>query len=284
MRFLMLHIVLIPALIAVLLGGAGSVLGQGDDPFPRAVIDASGATVVIPAYPARVAMVGAVPALDQIVSGEELVTLDPQMEPDPAFWQDVGVLLLPSLYASAYPAWVSSAQAAGVPVVQVGPVTSVAGWRDWLADIGRITGRDRAARLAIRRLQAGLTVARWIGGFGDPAGVLVLTPEGYTVGQGALLTDVIAAAGGVNVAAAAGYDDYRQLTDDLVRELAPDVVLLTPAWGDEGRAAFIANAAHAELPAVAADHVCLLPFGSTQIARPGSAALILALMLHGVLC
>ena len=280
MRILMLHI----ALIAALLGGAGSALGQADDPFPRTVIDASGATVVIPAYPARVAMVGAVPALDQIVSGEALVTLDPQTYPDPALWQDVGVLLLPSLYASAYPAWVASAEAAGVPVVQVGPVTSLAAWREWLAEIGQITGRDQIAQLAIRRLQTELSVARWIGGFGNPAGVLVLTPEGYTVGQGALLTDVIAAAGGVNVAAAAGYDDYRQLTDDLVRELAPDVVLLTPAWGEDGRAAFIANAAYAELPAVAADHVCLLPFGSTQIARPGSAALMLALMLHGVLC
>ena len=60
--------------------------------------------------------------------------------------------------------------------------------------------------------------------------VLVLTPEGYTFGQNTLLTDLIAQAGGINAAAEAGYADYRQIDDQTILSLAPDVVLLTPAW------------------------------------------------------
>lgn len=276
--------VLLGVLVTALLVTGVPASAQDGDPFPRTVTDATGARVVIPAYPARVALLGTVPALDQLVPPDDLLALDAAREPDAALWDGVGLLVLPVFYASAYPAWVVSAEAAGVPVVQVGTIASLAAWRDWLAQAGYITGRERAAQRAIRRLEAALWIARVIGAQGSAPRVLVLTPEGYTVGQGALLTELIAQAGGVNAAAAASYDDYRQLTDALVRDLAPDVVLLTPAWGAAGRDAFRANAAYADLPAVQSGRVCSLPFGSTQIDRPGAAALWLALLLHGGAC
>lgn len=257
---------------------------QDGDPFPRTVTDATGARVVIPAYPARIAVLGTVPALDQVVPPDDLLVLDAAREPDASLWDGVGLFVLPAFYASAYPAWVASASSAGVPVVQVEPLTSLGAWRDWLIQAGIMTGRERSAQRAIQRLDAALWIARLIGAQGSAPRVLVLTPEGYTVGQGALLTELIAQAGGVNAAAAAGYDDYRQLTDALVRDLAPDAVLLTSAWGAAGRDAFLASAAYAALPAVQSGHVCLLPFGSTQIDRPGLAALRIALLLHGGVC
>ena len=48
---------------------------------------------------------------------------------------------------------------------------------------------------------------------------LVLTPERYTFGRGTLVGDLIAAAGGVNVAAQAGYDDIRQMDEAAIRGL-----------------------------------------------------------------
>lgn len=276
--------VLVSVLVAALLVTGVPASAQDGDPFPRTVTDATGARIVIPAYPARVALLGTVPALAQIVPPGDLLALDAAREPDAALWDGVGLLVLPVFYASAYPAWVASAAAAGVPVVQVESITSLGAWRDWLIQAGIITGRERSAQRAIRRLDTALWLARMIGAQGSAPRVLVLTPEGYTVGQGALLTELIAHAGGVNAAAAAGYDDYRQLTGALLRDLAPDIVLLTAAWGAVGRDAFRANAAYAELPAVRSGRVCLLPFGATRIDRPGAAALWIALLLHGGAC
>ncbi len=278
---LMLHIMLAVALLAVPLRAAA----QGGGGFPRVATDAAGGVVVIPARPARVAVIGVVPGLAQVVPPDALVRLDPQADLVAALGPDVGLLVLPELYAAAYPAWAAGAAAAGVPLFQAGAITGLDAWRDWLATAGYITGRDAAARRAIRRLDVALWLAESLARLQhrerDPARVLVLTPERYTVGQGTLLTDLIAAAGGINVAAQAGYADFRQIGDPALRDLAPDVILLTPAWGADGRAAFLATPAYADLPAVAHGRVCLLPFDSTRIARPGVAVVALALLLGG---
>lgn len=284
-RNLMLHL-LRAALVVTLLTGALPVVGQGGDGFPRTLTDASGVPVVIPAYPARVAVIGTVPALAQVVAPADLIALDLLAEPDAARWDGVGLLVLPEFYATAYPAWVANAESAGVPVFRTGAITSLDGWRAWLATLGTLTGREAAARRVRRGLDAALWAARWIGDQAVPEGdspprVLVLTPESYTVGQGALLSEIIGATGAINAAAQAGYADYRQLTAALIRDLAPDIVLLTPAWGADGRAAFLANPAYAALPAVQTGRVCLLPFDSTRIARPGVAALLVARLVYG---
>ncbi|GIV81926.1 MAG: hypothetical protein KatS3mg051_1280 [Anaerolineae bacterium] len=99
----------------------------------------------------------------------------------------------------------------------------------------------------------------------------MLTPERYTFGQGTLISDLIAAAGGINVAAAAGYGDIRQLTEAEIRALAPQVVLLTPAWTPQDRVS---------APAWPGVRLIALPFSPTQPADPAAALLALALALH----
>lgn len=281
MQRLMLHSMLIGLLVA-----AGIVAfpaaAQDGSRFPRTVIDDNGARVTIPAYPVRVAVIGAVPVLDVVLDPGAVLRLDPAADPAGAAWagQQIGLLVLPDLYAAAYPAWIAAAEAAGVPVYRTTPVTSVAGWRDAVARIGAAAGRDRAARCAVRRFDRLVWIVRGVAANRAPVRVLVLTPEAYTVGQGALLTELIALVGGINAAADAGYADIRQIDDAAIRALAPDVMLLTPAWDDAGRASLLANPAYAGVPAVAAGRVYRLPFDAARITHPGAAVVVLWALLH----
>jgi ABC-type Fe3+-hydroxamate transport system substrate-binding protein len=258
------------ALLALVSIG-GPVRAQDGGDFPREVIDATGATVIVPERPAVVAVAGAVPELAAFFPAERVRTVD--LAGEGIAWQDIGLLVMPDLIAAAYPAVIAAARAADVPVFQTGAIASLADWRGAVERLGRATGEDERARAALDRLAARLA---WVGA--AAAGergvrVLALTPEGYTFGRGAFLTELITAAGGVNVAAEAGYDDFRQVDDAALRDLRPDVILLSPAWDAAQIAALRAHPA-------APDAVIRLPFSPTQPRDPGGAVVILGWMLH----
>lgn len=257
------------------LGGIGCWPVHAQDGFPRTVIDASGAPVTIPARPARIAVRGGVPV--PIIPPEALHPLEPYSTPD---WTGIGLLVLSTLDAAADPALVESARAAGVPVFQAAPVTSLDGWRDTVDRLGRAAGREERAGTLLARLDTRIAALRALLAAQPPRRVLVLTPEGYTFGAGTLITDLIAAAGGINAAAGAGYADFRQVDDAAIRTLAPDVIVLSPAWAPDQVAAFAANPAYAGVPAIQAGRVVRLPFSPTLPRDPGAAAVALALILH----
>lgn len=242
---------------------------QGD-PFPRTVVDDTGRAVSVPARPAIVITVGDVTALAQLVEDEAL-----RVWPVPPLavsdWNGVGLLVIPDLYATAYPALIESAQQAHVPVFVTTLLPSLDAYRAHVSALGRATGRDERAAAIVHRLDGRIAALRARLSDAAPVRALVLTPERYTFGQGTLITDLIAAAGGVNVAAEAGYGDIRQLTEADVRALAPQVVLLTPAWTPQDRAT---------LPALPGIRLMVLPFSPTQPADPAAALLALALALH----
>lgn len=276
----MLHVLRIVLIITLCLW-VNLAAAQDDAGFPRTVIDDRGAVVTIPEYPVCVAVIGVVPALDVILLPDAVARIDPAADPGVVDWgaQQVGLLVLPELYAAAYPVWIEAAALADVPVYQAATITSVDAWQDVVRRLGAATGREIAARVAVMRLDVTAWGVRvWLGDR-DPVRVLVLTPEAYTVGQGALLTDLIALAGGINVAAEAGYADIRQIDDAAIRALAPDVILLTPAWSAEGRAALLDNPAYAQIPAVAAGRVHVLPFDAARIGHPAAAVIALVMLL-----
>jgi ABC-type Fe3+-hydroxamate transport system substrate-binding protein len=249
--------------------------GAQGDGFPRTVRDDTGRGLTVPALPAHIAVMGAVPALDALRPDAAITTLPPGIAPA---WAGIDLLVLPDLYAAAYPDLLAGAGAADVPIYRTTPHRDLAGWRASLSALGAATGRGERAAWLARRLDAQLRAAAMLSSDAAPARVLVLTPEGYTFGQGALLTDLIAAAGGENAAAAAGFADYRQIDDPTVRALAPDVILLTPGWDDP--AVFSALPGYADLPAVQAGRVYRLPFAPTPPADPGAALLLLSALLH----
>jgi ABC-type Fe3+-hydroxamate transport system substrate-binding protein len=251
--------------------------GQNGD-FPRTVMDDTGASLTIPARPAVVAVLGEVPALPLLLQADERRDLDPtDLAPD---WQEVGLLVLPELHAASYRGLVDAAEAAGIPVFQVRAVTGLDPWHSLVTRLGTATGRDDRAAEVLARLEKRLTAIHESINAEMPRRVLVLTPEGYTFGQNTLLTELVSAAGGINVAAEAGYQDYRQLDDTAIRDLAPDVILLSPAWSPDAADSFRANPAYETVPAVQQGQVYRLPFSPTQPADPGAAVVALAILFH----
>ncbi|MEB2289363.1 MAG: ABC transporter substrate-binding protein [Anaerolineae bacterium] len=257
-------------LILTLLAASAPLARAQADPFPRTVSDAAGRTLTVSARPETVAVVGDDPALAQVVEGAALRAL-PVPPPDAPAWDGIGLLVVPDLYATAYPALIVSAEAAGVPVFVTTPLASLDAYRQRVTALGRATGRDgRAAALRTRleRRTSALDAALE----GRPrVRALVLTPERYTFGQGTLISDLIAAAGGVNVAAEAGYDDIRQMDEAAIRALAPDAILLAPGWAAGGIVALREESGARIVP---------LPFRPTQPDDPAAALLALALALH----
>jgi ABC-type Fe3+-hydroxamate transport system substrate-binding protein len=258
---------------------AAPTCAQSGD-FPRTVIDATGTSVTIPARPSTVAVIGTDPALEQVVSSSDLRQIDPTTAPAEIIWTGIGLLVVPDLYAAAYPALVASAQAAGVPVFQTTLVTGLPVWRASIERFGRATGREDHASAVLRWLDLRLKIVHAAVRGQAPVRALVLTPEGYTFGQGTLITDLLGAAGGINAAAKAGFDDFRQVDDAAIRALAPDVILLSPTWSDAGHAAVLSNPAYAGIPAVRAGRVFRLPFRPTLPRDPGAAVIALAILLH----
>ncbi|MBN1681164.1 MAG: ABC transporter substrate-binding protein [Anaerolineae bacterium] len=267
----------------------GDPADQNGDPagFPRDVIDASGAVVTIPARPPIVASAGPVPALEAVFPAARIRWIDPVHAADPlqaagTDWREVGLLVVPDLVAAAYPALITAAEAARVPVFRVGLIDSLDDWRATIEALGYATGQDNRAAGVIAQLDDRLALVQVVIADRDPVRVLVLTPEGYTFGQGTLFTDIVTAAGGINAAAEAGFADFRQVDDHTIRDLAPDVIILSPAWTADMAAAFVANPAYARVPAVQAGRVYRLPVSLTQPADPGWALLAVALVLHGI--
>lgn len=270
------------SLIAIVGLLAAPVSAQGDG-FPRTVSDLTGTPVTIPARPQIVALIGEDSALAEVIPADHLRHLDPTVPAVSAGqvdWSGVGLLVTPDLYAAAYPALMASAQAAGVPVFRTVPITSLDGWRQAVRQVGQAAGReDRAARMIVCLGWELAAIHAWTSG-DPPVRVLVLTPEGYTFGRGTLITDLIAAAGGINAAAGAGFADYRQIDDPTIRALAPDVILLSPAWSASNLAAFSANPAYSGVPAVHNGRVYRLRFSPTRPGDPGWAVFFLTLLLH----
>jgi len=102
--------------------------------------------------------------------------------------------------------------------------------------VGTFTGTSTLAQSWVETIQHRAADVRPAASRQPRQRVLVLTPEGYTVGQGALLTELIEMAGGINTAAEAGIPEARQLEDNQIISFAPDVVLLlnwTPASAAE---------------------------------------------------
>jgi hypothetical protein len=87
--------------------------------------------------------------------------------------------------------------------------------------------------------------------------VLILTPEGYTQGQGTLMTDLLRYAGGINVAAEAGIPEARQIDDSQIRQFAPDVVLLI-GWTPQTAAILTQNPLYKGILAFDRDRVYLI--------------------------
>lgn len=147
-----------------------------------------------------------------------------------------------------------AAKAAGLPVVMLKRHTSVANILANITSLCELTGTRDVGQRWIADIQAGTGYFRREAATLARVRVLILTPEAYTPGQGALVTELIALAGGVNTAAEAGLPEALQIEDAQIRALTPEVVLLV-GWTAESAAAFAANPVYRTVPAFAQQRV-----------------------------
>src|SRR5262245_53340111 len=160
----------------------------------------------------------------------QIIRLEPGGLADALAQSEIDALILPQDWADE--ADLQTARRAGIAVITLQRHTSIANIVANIRSLGSVTGAESAAKEWIERIDSGLILIRREVGRYPPARVLVLSPEGYTPGQGSLITELIDIANGINVAAEAGIPEARQIGDDQIRLLAPDVVLLI-GWTPE---------------------------------------------------
>ncbi len=95
-----------------------------------------------------------------------------------------------------------------------------------------------------------------------PPRILIITPEQYTFGGGTTPDHLIEAAGGVN--AAHELNDYSQIADWQVLDMAPDVILFSRTWTMEAIENWSRAAVYANVPAVRSGRLHQLDFSLAE--------------------
>lgn len=262
------------AALFLLLALALPVASQ-DAGWPRALLDGLGNEVVIAAPPQRIVSVslGVDETLLPLIGPERFVAVT-ALALDPAI-SNIGLLAaqVPNTIAAAadteriialepdlvfvasftQPDVVQQLRDAGLTVFATGFPVGLDAVRANILLLGQAVGAEEAAAETVAALDAELAaVAMAIGAPQTPARTLWITPGNYTSGVDSTIAEVIAAAGGIDLAAAAGASQFAPLTDEFIVEQDPDVILLsgwTP-WDPSFVDAFNENPAFAGLSAV----------------------------------
>ncbi len=155
----------------------------------------------------------------------------------------------------------------GVPVVELPPATRLDDVADHLMAVGRALGAEGRAAALAAAYAADLAALRAAAAAAPPATAALWQANGYTAGAGTLADDILAAAGLVNIAPAAGLAGGGFLPLERLVAAAPDVVVTAPPYPGRSRAedlmahpavrALIARAGYA--PLSDAGWVCGIP-------------------------
>jgi len=192
------------------------------------------------------------PILRSLVADAQIVNIQPGGLAAVIAQRPVGALVLPEDWNVDTD--LAASQSAKIPVIRLKRHTSIANITANFRALGALTRSEGIASRWISQIDTGIAQIRHNIARYKPTRVLVLSPEGYTQGQGALITELIGIANGVNVAAEAGIPEARQIDDAQIREFAPDVVLLID-WEPEAAIAFAYNRLYQGIAAFDRDHV-----------------------------
>ena len=187
------------------------------------------------------------PAILHILIGDaQLLVIQPETLAIALKQHNVGVFILPQDWADD--ADLKAAQAAGIKLVYVQRHISVAAIEANIRLLAALTNTQSAGDRWIRTIDDGLARVQQNVQRYPISRILILTPEGYTRGQGTLITDLLRTMGGINVAAEAGIPEARQLEDAQIRQFVPDVVLLV-RWTPEAALELALNPLYKGIPA-----------------------------------
>lgn len=269
--------VILTVLLALFLS-VSAVFAQ--DAWPRTLIDGLGVEVTIDAAPQNIVSVSL--ASDEVLLpllGVERFAAVTQFALDPAI-SNVAQLAaqVPNTIAAASDteliislqpdivfvasftdqAVIQQLRDAGLTVFATGFPIGFEAVKDNIRLLGQAVGAEDGAEHLIAAMDA--DIAAVVNAVGAPEmtlRALYLTPGNYTSGVASTISEIITAAGGVDVAAAAGVDQYAPVTDEFIIEQNPDVILLsgwTP-WDATFVDTFKNNPAFSSLNAVQNDRV-----------------------------
>lgn len=247
--------------------------------WPRTVVDAAGTEVTLTAPPTRIASVTIASdeillslvdperiigvttlALDPGISNvaaqaaaiPNLVTSDPEllisMEPDlviVATWTDGAI--------------VDQLREAGLTVFLMPAPVGLTSIEETVTLVGSLVGEEEKAAELVAGMTSELETVQAAVADVEPVRTLYLTPGNYTSGMPSTIAEVIATAGGIDIAAEAGVSQFEPLSDEFIIEQDPDVVVLsgwTP-WDPTFVETFMANELFTNLSAVQNNRVYL---------------------------
>jgi iron complex transport system substrate-binding protein len=124
------------------------------------------------------------------------------------------------------PEGVRALESRGITVAVIAP-GNVPAVLDRIGTVGRLTGQERQAANLVASLRARIrAVAARIAGRPRPRVFVEVSPDLYTPGPGSFLNDVVARAGGENVAADAA-SEWPQISQEALLLKDPQVIVLT---------------------------------------------------------
>jgi ABC-type Fe3+-hydroxamate transport system substrate-binding protein len=140
------------------------------------------------------------------------------------------------------------ARAAGISTIKLARHSSIQNILDNVRLLAVATGNITLASKWLARFENTLAELKVVVKGTRKVRVVVLSPEGYTQGEGSLITELIADVGGVNTAAEAHIPEARQISDEQIQTFMPDVVLLIN-WPVDTVQSFIHNPLYSNIPA-----------------------------------
>ncbi|MBN9445544.1 MAG: ABC transporter substrate-binding protein [Bosea sp.] len=118
----------------------------------------------------------------------------------------------------------------GAPVRELGVPRDLAGVTAQIAEMAALLGEPARGEALIGEIEARLArLAQRIGKERPKA--LVLRPNGFTVGRGSLVDEILTRAGFVNLAAELGIDNYGQIALETVALGEADILILNTSEG-----------------------------------------------------
>jgi iron complex transport system substrate-binding protein len=248
--------------------------------WPRTLVDGLGTEVTIPAPPQKILSVslGTDEVLIPLIGTERYVAvtalaLDPGISNvavtaaqvpnsiEAATDTEKIISLEPDIvFVASFtaPEVIQQLRDAGLTIFATGFPVGLDAIRENIRLLGQAVGAEESAEAMIAQMDSELAeISATIGEPNSPVSALYLTPGNYTSGVDSTISQVISAAGGVDVAAVGGVTQFAPITDEFIIEQNPDVILLsgwTP-WDPTFVDLFKNNPAFANLSAVTHDRV-----------------------------
>lgn len=132
-------------------------------------------------------------------------------------------------------ATVKQLREAGVTVFKFDEATSIAAVAEKTTLTGKLTGNCEGAAKTNKWMMENVETARNATEDAERPDVLVPQGSGYVAGDETFINAMVTAAGGANVAAE-DYTGYPQLSDEVILELDPEILVLQPWMGFTGLA------------------------------------------------